>query len=373
MNRFNPAQKYSKPVFKKDVPDDSGKFLPLPKPAGSYPFHLDLKDVQKPETEKKIVFHMLGDTGGLRSADFQREVVSEMVKQYHGADEGDRPQFLYHLGDIVYNHGEWEEYERQFFKPFQHYPAPIFAIPGNHDADVNLDNPVVYSTLDAFGAVFCDSSPKTVTFSGNSERKSMVQPNLYWSLITPVARIIGLYGNVSKFGKIDDEQRRWLVAELRAADLERKEKAVVLCIHHAPYSADINHGSSLEMIGFLESVFAEAGIVPDIVFSGHVHNYQRFAKDYPGGKSVPYIVAGGGGYDELHPVALLSDRRFTADNPLFEGVRLVSYCDQKHGFLKISIGRTTSGISLKGTFYSIPENEAGGAALKIADEFVLKL
>ncbi len=372
---MNPAQKYSAPVLKKNVPDDSGKFLPLPKPTGPFPFHLDVQDIRKLGSQNKLVFHMLGDTGGLRSADFQREVVSEMVRQYQQPDEHGKPQFLYHLGDIVYNHGEWEEYERQFFEPFQHYPAPIFAIPGNHDADVNPDNPAVYSSLDAFRAVFCDSSPRTVTFSGNAERKSMVQPNLYWSLITPVARIIGLYGNVTKFGKIEAEQRRWLVAELQAANRERKEKAVVLCVHHAPYSADINHGSSLEMIRFLEGVFAETGIVPDVVFSGHVHNYQRFAKDYPGGKTVPYIVAGGGGYDELHPVASLTDNRFSADNPLLDGVRLVNYCDRRHGFLKISIEKEAGGVTLKGAFYTIPEDEntGRGASVKLADEFVINL
>ena len=45
-----------------------------------------------------------------------------------------RPAFLFHLGDIVYNFGEARYYYDQFYEPFRNYPAPIFAIPGNHDS-----------------------------------------------------------------------------------------------------------------------------------------------------------------------------------------------------------------------------------------------
>ncbi len=114
---------------------------------------------------------------------------------------------------------------------------------------------------------------------------------------------------------------------------------------------------------------------PDIVFSGHVHNYQRFTKEYKDGLKIPFIVAGAGGYDELHPVALKSDKRFTNKNDLFEGVNLENYCGDKHGFLKISIEKSNTGLTLKGQYYTIPHEEKMDNTMQasLADEFELHL
>ncbi|WP_439555289.1 metallophosphoesterase family protein [Dyadobacter sp.] len=365
-------QKHTTPVLKKNQPDDSYKFQPLPQPSGEYPFHLALEKVLPEVDPDKLVFHMLGDTGSVYNPDFQKLVVAEMVKQYEAQDDTeDKPRFLYHLGDIVYNYGEASQYHRQFFEPFQKYPGPVFAIPGNHDSDVNPDSRVSYKSLDPFTAVFCAPEQRTVAFSNGAARKSMVQPNVYWTLETPIASIIGMYGNVTKFGTITAEQREWLISELRTADKQRPEKAIILTVHHAPYSADVNHGSSLYMIDFLDKAFAEAGVRPDIVFSGHVHNYQRFLKTYADGKTVPFIVAGGGGYDELHPVATTYDTRFTEKHKLFEGVSLENHCDTKHGFLKVTLERKQGKVEVRVNFYTLPHEKRSrpGINADLADHF----
>src|SRR3546814_10319937 len=72
----------------------------------------------------------------------------------------------------------------------------------------------------------------------------------------------------------------WLLHELRALGPEKVDKALFLCLHHAPYSADTNHGSSRHMIDQLEKAFAVTGVLPHIICSGHVHNYQRYSKHY---------------------------------------------------------------------------------------------
>ena len=370
-------QKYNVPVFKKNQPDDSFKFQPVPTPSGAYPYHLSLADIQTIPNPEKLVFHMMGDTGCIRSIDFLTGVTGQLAKQFADCDhEGDKPLFLYHLGDVVYNHGEAAEYERQFFVPFQDYPAPIVAIPGNHDSDINPLSVAPYNSLDAFKAVFCDSAPQTVSFSGNAKRKSMAQPNVYWTLETPLATIIGLYSNVPKFGVITEEQRSWLVEELRTANSQRPEKAVILCLHHSPYSADINHGASIPMIQFLEGVYKESGVRPDIVFSGHVHNYQRFLKQYPDGGQTIYIVAGAGGYDELHPSAFTNDNHFSPEHTLFEGANLQHYCDDRRGFLKISLERVGQGVTISGAYYTVQHDPDGQDAsdliLRVADEFVVE-
>ena len=371
-----PSHKVTKPVFKKNQPDDSFKFQPLPKPSGAYPYQLKLTEVIPEFTSDKMVFHMVGDTGGIKSPRFQQLIASEMAQQYTEAeDAASTPKFLFHLGDIVYHFGEADQYYNQFFKPYSVYPGPIFAIAGNHDSDVNLLNPKPYASLSAFKTVFCATEPSIVPFSGGALRKSMIQPNIYWSLDTPLATIIGLHSNVPKFGVITPEQREWFVETLKHADQKRPDKAVIICIHHAPYSADINHGSSIPMITFLDGVFSETGIKPDAVFSGHVHNYQRFSKQYDDGSTVPFIVCGAGGFDELHSLALTTDPNFTTINPLFDNVELESFSELKHGFLKISLEKTDEGLNLTGSYYTIPHDERPDESEKsvLADEFVLQL
>ncbi|MDB5285979.1 MAG: metallophosphoesterase [Mucilaginibacter sp.] len=354
--------KYTTPVIKKDQPDDNYKFRPLPQPAGKYPYHLSLSNIIPDISTDQLIFHMVGDTGSVRRPESQKGVIDEMAAQYLTANA---PTFLYHLGDLVYHYGEASQYEAQFFKPYEKYPGPIFAIAGNHDSDVNPDVPV-YNSLDAFTKVFCDAaSPQTVAFSGNSNRKSMPQPNVYWTLDTPLATIIGLHSNVPKYGVITAEQREWFIAELKAAD---PDKMLIVCVHHAPYSADINHSSSLYMIDLLNGVFEETGIRPDIVFSGHVHNYQRFSKANADNTNTPYIVAGAGGFDELHSIAAITDERFTADSPLFAGVKLENYCDDRHGFLKITVTKENNSLSLAGEYYSI--NTITNKAV-LSDSFML--
>ena len=293
-----------------------------------------------------------------------------MAGQCNVLNKKDCPRFLFHLGDIVYHHGEADRYGKQFFKPFEQYPAPIFAIAGNHDSDVNPASAVPYQSLDAYTSVFCDRISRAVPFSGESARNSMVQPNAYFTLKTPLANIIGLHTNIPKFGTVTAQQRAWFVNELTAADAERPDKVLLLCLHHAPYSADTNHGSSLPMIELLNSVFEETGIRPDMVFSGHVHNYQRFHKLYADGVVVPFIVSGAGGFDELNAIAIPDDVMYTSKSELFDNVTLKAYRDREHGFLKMSIERQDVGLSITGEYYTVALNNGKGIAT-LADQFTI--
>ncbi len=343
----------TKPVFKLNQPDDSYKFQPLPAPFGIYPYRL--KPELNDSSAEKLVFHVVGDTGGIKSPAFQRLIANEMAKQHHNAaKEEDKPSFLYHVGDIVYHFGEADQYEQQFFTPYKNYPAPIYAIPGNHDSDVNPTAEQPYKSLDAFTSVFCGATPRKVPFGDDKERKSGVQPHVYWTLQAPVANIIGLYSNVPKFGVIDEEQKAWFIEELRNAEKEKAEKAIIVCVHHAPYTADINHGSSLPMITFMEECFNSAGVRPDLVLSGHVHNYQRYKKSYPDGSPVSFIVCGGGGFDELHKLADPDDLNFSDESELFDNVSLKRSCVMQHGFLKLEVEKKGGELTINGSYYAIP-------------------
>jgi len=361
-------------VFKLAAIDDQEKFKPLPPPTGTYPYHLDIKQVLPDLPAHKMVFHMTGDTGGIMLPAFKQRVAAEMVKQYHDAAEpADRPSFFFHLGDVVYNYGQAAHYYPQFFEIYEQYPGPIFAIAGNHDADLDPLDPKSPQSLDAFVHVFCDTKPQAVSFAGNSKRYSNIQPNIYWTLKTPLADIICMYSNVPRFGTITPEEKEWFIQELKNAKRSKGEKALILCIHHAPYSGDTNHGSSMPMQLFLNAAFEAADNIPDAVFSGHVHNYQRFNKQYANGKIVPFIVAGAGGYADLHKIAPLNDFSFPDKNSLLNNVILEKYCDTVHGFLKISIEKTKEQLVLQGDYYTIPAVDDVSSTASLFDSFKINL
>ncbi|MGO3164397.1 MAG: metallophosphoesterase family protein [Sphingobacteriaceae bacterium] len=348
-------KKYKGPVVLTDYMENPHGFRSLPSPTGSFPYHLNLEKIIGTAVGKlqdRMAFHMVGDTGSVRHSEFQQTVARTLAAQL--ADKTEiSPAFLYHLGDIVYNFGEAEEYPAQFLSPYNRYDAPIFAIPGNHDGDINPTALNQYESLDAFMQVFCDTKPRRVNFGGSDGRMSMVQPNPYWTLETPLARFIGLYANVTKHGIIDAEQQEWFIEELRTAGTAGNQQAIIVCLHHAPYSADTNHGSSLAMIDFLQHAYSQAGVTPDLVCSGHVHSYQRFQQTLSDGTTIPYIVAGAGGYADLHRVADLDDPSVQALQGDGKTVKLVNYCDDCFGFMKMEIQRTPTGLKIIGQYYTL--------------------
>lgn len=99
------------------------------------------------EIEKagQIVFHAVGDTGNVKGPRDQTLVADKMVADFEERDPRNVPSFFYHLGDVIYSFGEAEYYYDQFYDPYRDYPAPIFAVPGNHDGMVapNVSTPTL--------------------------------------------------------------------------------------------------------------------------------------------------------------------------------------------------------------------------------------
>ena len=344
----------TKPVIKIHAGTETKSFLPPPTPSGKLPYRLNLESFTPLSNSKKLVFHLVGDTGSVVDPYYQKYVVREMNKHFTPAIATENhPAFLYHVGDVVYNFGEAAHYYDQFFNPYRQYPKPILAIPGNHDGDVDLTNEDAPASLSAFTKVFCDTEANDIDLAQDSGRKTMVQPNVYFTLETPLANFIGLYSNTTKFGVIADEQKYWFINELKHVANAHPGKFIIVTLHHSPYSADTNHGSSLNMIRFLENAFAESGVKPHLVFSGHVHNYQRFHKQYPDGSMIPFIVAGAGGYVDLHNLAELDDPDFPDEDAAFEDVTLQNFCTDGHGFLKISIEKQVDKLILNGEYYRV--------------------
>jgi acid phosphatase type 7 len=163
----------------------------------------------------------------------------------------------------------------------------------------------------------------------------MRQPNPYWTLLTPKATFIGLYTNVPEGGEIRQDQKDWFVNELQQAPDDR---AIFVCLHHPIFSADTYHSGSPAMKNLLDEAIQQTGVHPDIIFTAHVHNYQRFTRK-EGNQSQIYVVAGAGGYWHLHGIAKFKGAKVT---PPFrqqddQNVILESYVDETHGFMRVEI------------------------------------
>jgi predicted phosphodiesterase len=329
-------------------------FEPLPVPTGAFPYRLALDSVISRLPTDVLAFHCVGDTGGIKNPHPQLNVADAMVADIANSPA---PSFFYHLGDVVYFNGDESEYGAQFYEPYAHYNLPIFAIPGNHDGD-NSDDPSVPS-LTAFVQNFCSATPHLDPQAQEFNRDTMDQPNVYWTLdASPFFTIIGLYTNVPSGGQVAQDQADWLAGELRAAD---QTLPVIVALHHPPYSADAHHGSSLPMRNLLDAAFQSSGRVADVVFTGHVHDYQRFTRTHDG-RQVPYVVAGAGGYHNLHPMA--SDAR--------QGMQVTDDCvleqfsgSNQWGFLRISVTAATGVI--EGKYIAVD----GSGATSSLDQFTL--
>ncbi len=339
----------------KQKPYKNQEFHALPEPTGPSPYHVDLSDVLPAKEiatmirSGSLTIHVVGDTGGVSNPVPQQLVADAMEKDYASA-VGQPPSFLYILGDVIYYYGEAANYYPQFYEPYTHYPGPIFAIPGNHDGDLATPNPPNVTSLEAFVNNFCAASPHVTPDAGSVDRDAMTQPNVYWTLQTPLSTMIGLYSNVPEGGVIQQGQVNWLISELSAG---AAELPLVVCVHHPSISADTAHGGSETMFDMLDSAFEEADRYPDIVMSGHVHNYQRFTRQVAG-RDLPYIVAGGGGYFNLYKV------QSNADGTPLEvpvamaepGITLENYCDDRHGYMLMTF---TEG-SITGEYYAVNES-----------------
>ncbi len=308
-------------------------FQPLPRPLSAPPYHYDISgrfpDIAK-NIQDQMVFHVVGDSGGVQDGEFQNNVAAQMIDDLTSG-KGGKPQFCYHVGDVVYFTGMHDDYYAQFYEPYAHYEAPIFAIPGNHDGEV--DDPTAQTSLDGWVDFFMQANPDVDPIAKDCPRVQMNLPNVYWTFVTPLATIIGMYTNVPEGGSIDSVQQQWLTNEFATAP---EDRALILALHHPIYSFDVFHSGSSKMADVLENAIRDTGRVPNLVLTGHVHDYQRIEQTIVKGSPTPFIVTGNGGYHNLHKVHSKAGAK-APDT----GAVLKYACDDAWGFMKLTIDKKT--------------------------------
>lgn len=318
--------------------------MPLPPPTGQPPYRLGTSAIDIPAASPRT-FHVIGDSGGVLDPNPQLAVAGAMT-----ADLVANPgvAFAYHVGDVAYFLGSESVYPEQFYEPYAHYNRPIVGIPGNHDGS----GP---PSLGGFVENFCATSPAIAPALEEYNRDTMTQPNVYWTLDDPAVTIIGLYSNVPSGGVIEPDQAAWLVSEIEAAP---SDAPLIVALHHPAYSCDAMHGGSAKMGSLLDGSFTQAGRWPQLVLSGHVHNWQRFTRTVHEGHECTYIVCGASGYHNLHSMAsnAAPGLQVTSDTVL------AAFDATQYGFLRLSV----DGMAISGEYVGVAKD---GTVTRNADTF----
>ncbi|MEV5269319.1 metallophosphoesterase family protein, partial [Streptomyces werraensis] len=212
--------------------------------------------------------------------------------------------------DVIYPVGAADDYGPKFFRPYQDYQAPVYAIPGNHDW---------YEDLAGFMRVFCDETaplppapaPRPLTRAwlrallwhrprpGDGERldearklrsspaQQAVQPGPYWAIDAGPVRIVGI--DTGLLGTVDAEQGAWL------REVSRDPRPKILVTGSPLYVDGEHHPCPIEGGGTVDDIVRDPAHRYVAAIGGDIHNYQRYPVRLGDGRTLQYVVAGGGG------------------------------------------------------------------------------
>jgi hypothetical protein len=210
---------------------------------------------------KQFRFAVIGDTGSGNLNQFS--IARKLIKW--------APDFVLHMGDVIYEKGEYEGYGPRYMEPFHQLVANtvVYPTPGNHD--YGLGNLNGYTRFFEIPRAKPEDQEKWYTFSHGNAQFFSLDTNQPFAKGTP--------------------QYNWLVKELEASKATWK----IAYTHYPPYTSG-EHGSSMYVRNAWGPLFEKHNV--QVVFTGHDHHYERskpredFVKD---GVPTTYVVSGGGG------------------------------------------------------------------------------
>ncbi|MFE9095828.1 metallophosphoesterase family protein [Streptomyces sp. NPDC007264] len=248
----------------------------------------------------RFSFMVLGDTG--EGDDPQYAVVPGFLQA------GQDTRFAVVASDVIYPVGDTADYGTKFFRPYRDYPAPVYAIPGNHDW---------YEDLHGFMRVFCDAGPLAaepaprpltrawlrallwhephpVDEQRLAEARTLrsapaqraLQPGPYWAIDAGPVRIIGI--DTGLLGTVDAEQGRWL------REAARGPRPKILVTGSPLYVDGEHHPCPIDGGGTVDDIVRDPAHHFVAAIGGDIHNYQRYPVDVDG-RTIQYVVSGGGG------------------------------------------------------------------------------
>ncbi|HET7559175.1 MAG TPA: metallophosphoesterase family protein, partial [Limnochordia bacterium] len=216
-----------------------------------------------PGSHTPFRFWTFGDSGRNNQAQYD---VQAAMRRYTAADGRPLDLFL-HCGDMAYSSGTDWEFQGRFFKPYAKTLRQVVLWPtmSNHEgvsSDGATDTGPYYDAfvLPTEGQAGGVPSGTESFFSFEYANAHFVCLNTYAVDLSPEAPMA-----------------RWLVADLAAAQSERRADWIIAYWHHSPYTKG-SHDSDTEagLIDVRAQIMPllEAGGV-DLIFNGHSHVYER--------------------------------------------------------------------------------------------------
>lgn len=213
------------------------------------------------------------------------------------------------LGDLQYQTGKYEDFERSFVPYFRDVKAPIYTVAGNHDYG---NGSVGGGDLSGYEKAFDLYFPQATY---QKEEKPYYEFNLGpW-------QFYALDSNCEYVGGCDkdSEQYRWLTSKVSQGSPGSPVCSIGLW-HHPVYTSGVHKdpADTSRARAFFD-LLDESGT--DIVLNGHDHHYERIS---PGDSGIRQFISGAGGY---------SLRKVSA--PFAEGQEKV--IDDQFGYLYLEL------------------------------------
>lgn len=220
-------------------------------------------------------------------------------------------EFAFISSDVIYPAGGVNEYPEKFCRPYRDFPAPVYAVPGNHNW---------YDGLHGFAVHFCGADPfeKPPRLGGGvlrgalrkllwrepeevdpaavercrelrpNPRQRLNQPAPYFVLKTGPVEMVGIDQGIR--GTLDPEQGDWLRRVSR-----RSGKPKILVLGKPIYADGEYHPRPIKGGGTVDGIVRDPLNNYMATVVGDKHNYQRYPVKLPDGRVIQHIVSGGGG------------------------------------------------------------------------------
>ena len=251
-------------------------------------------------------FVMLSDTQRAMPAEFWRKDSPAERRRVAQAVADEDPAFVVNAGDLTC-HGSYPEEWRRFHEeqePLFSRRIPYYPALGNHDY---------------YG-------DRAVALRNFFTHFPYLGGRRWYEVRFPPVLVVILDSNFDQLtGEEARTQDHWLEKTLAAAEADAELRHVILCFHHPPFTnAKLYAGSEDARKRFVSRITPKV----KVVFSGHVHTYERFVRD-----GVQFVVSGGAGgppadvetASPRHPAAYEGPRSFHYCRFTVAGERLV--CD----------------------------------------------
>jgi hypothetical protein len=237
-------------------------------------------------------FLLLGDAG--EGNESQYAVAASLLSQADGT------AFTVLCGHAVATTGARDMYETTLHRPYRKLNTPLLAVPGADDW---------YDGLDGFMRHFCDLELSEASLGGAHGVRDWLasklwrrspgaspdaphdrplgtpQPGPYWAVDLGPIRVVGVDTGIT--GSIDTEQAEWLKRVSYESD---RPKILV-----AGRAFLVNGNPRPTQLEDLDQIVRDPVARYVLAVGGGTHNYQRYPVRLPDGRTLNYVVSGGGG------------------------------------------------------------------------------